>query len=207
MEFARIINYTVIIILILIICFILFVFLPRPGGFSEVMFDLSPINDNFSEIKKEINDNKDSLPVIPIYGNKKIYDLRFKTLYNCLNSIKGVQYTYIGIINLKPKFGMKKNKGYSNNANIITRYFLCIDESGTKKSGIWIDGEKKFFSKSKWICADISREHSLFNRSKYDNSVILFVDIVFRERIGSSDNDKIEKDEILKIFNLKKPIE
>ena len=56
----------------------------------------------------------------------------------------------------------------------LSLYFYTIQESAGHKSGIWIDGEKRFFTEKEWICGDMSREHSLFNKDKIYSKYFLY---------------------------------
>ena len=57
-------------------------------------------------------------------------------------------------------------------------------------------------TEKEWICGDMSREHSLFNKDKDRKTVVLFIDIDRHECIheGRSPNSDIKKDEIIRMF-------
>jgi hypothetical protein len=181
----------------IIVGFLLFVFMPKPQVFFDpYVEEIHILNDNFTDIKKEIDEFADLNPVIPIYGNGIVKDLRFKKLYELLRCIPHIRY--VGLLNIKPKFEQKKQYGYARIADDTIRFFYTIKQSSALKSGIWVDGAKKFFKENEWICADVSREHSLFNKNKKNYSTVLFLDI---DRIsGKGNSPNLEIDEILSVF-------
>jgi len=200
MDYIEILISIAIVIIILIFTLILTVLAPAPTVFLEPYIDLSSIDLKFDDIKKEIQTVNDMKPVIPIYGFEKIKDTRFPIIYNSIRNIPNV--INIGILNLKPRFEQIRQYGFSSISNNTIRYFLPIEVSATNKSGIWIDGFKKFFNEKKWVCADVSREHSLFNKYKYGTCTVLFIDILRNSGTGTSKNDNIILDEILLCFNI-----
>jgi hypothetical protein len=198
MDYIEILISIAIVIIILVFTIILTILAPAPVVFMEPYIDVSNINNKFDDIKKEIQTVNDMKPVIPIYGFDKIKDFRFPVIYNAIKKLPNV--INIGIINLKPKFEQIRQYGYAPVANNTIRYFLPVEVAATNKSGIWIDGFKKFFNENKWICADISREHSLFNKYKYGTCTVLFIDILRESGMGTSKNDNIVLDEVLLMF-------
>ena len=124
---------------------------------------------------------------------------KYPKLYERIRAIPLVHYA--GLVILKPDFTEKTTHGYAPVANHTLRYFYPFKVSATRKCGITVDGQRKFFNEGVWVCADISREHSLFNQSLYENSIILFID-VSRENIplGISTNNDILSDVILAAF-------
>jgi hypothetical protein len=196
--------FTVAVVIILLIAgLMLFFFMPKPTVFFDPYVTVTEVFANqHSLIKKEVLDNqtqdvKD--PVIPIYGFGKIKSIQYPELYNLLTNIPGLQNA--GIINLKPKFNQVRGYGLASAVNNTVRHFYTIQESSGHKSGIWIDGEKRFFVADKFICGDMSREHSLFNKDKERYATILFIDVDRQEGSGKSPNTDINKDEILKMFH------
>jgi hypothetical protein len=194
-----------IVLILTIVFFVLFIFSPKPTVFFDPFIDKIELEDfskSIDYIKKEIEDSKIELPVIPLLYKNTLISKKFPIITNLITNISDV--TYAGIIKLKPKFEQIKQYGYAVNANNVLRYFFCVEQSATNKSGIWIDGSKKFFNNNEWICADISREHSLFNKNKDSNTTVLFFDVMRPDSInkGNSPNTDIEKDEVLKAFTL-----
>ena len=124
---------------------------------------------------------------------------KYPKLYERIRAIPLVHYA--GLVILKPDFTEKTTHGYAPVANHTLRYFYPFKVSATRKCGITVDGQRKFFNEGVWVCADVSREHSLFNQSLYENSIILFID-VSRENIplGISTNNDILSDVILAAF-------
>ena len=186
----------------IIVGFMLLVFMPKPQVFFDpYLLEINNITAIHDDIAAEIKTVNDMSPVIPIFGNGEIYDRRFPQIYEALRTIPFVRYA--GIINVKPKFDQKKQYGYARNANNTIRHFYTITQSAAHKSGIWVDGAKKFFCEKEWILADMSRENSLFNKNKTDYSIVIFIDI---DRIninpGNSPNVDVDQDEVLKMFLL-----
>lgn len=124
---------------------------------------------------------------------------KYPKIYERIRAIPLVHYA--GLVILKPDFTEKTTHGYAPVANHTLRYFYPFKVSATRKCGITVDGQRKFFNDGVWVCADVSREHSLFNQSLYENSIILFID-VSRENIplGISTNNDILSDVILAAF-------
>ncbi len=207
-----IISIAIVIILFMICLFALFLF-PKPKVFFDIKVDKDDLFDQYhNEIKTEIENqnnlyiknglikDEELLPVIPIYGLSYIESYKYKNIYELFRTIPYVRFA--GIINLKPAFEQCPSYGYAEVANDTLRCFYAVNISSTNKSGIWIDGEKKFFVDRQWLICDISREHLLFNKDKYSYTTLLWVDIDRPDNIhkGCSINDDIEKDEILKLF-------
>jgi hypothetical protein len=124
---------------------------------------------------------------------------KYPKLYERIRAIPLVHYA--GLLILKPDFTEKTTHGYAPVANNTLRYFYPFKVSAARKCGITVDGQRKFFNEGVWVCADVSREHSLFNQSLYENSIILFIDIS-RENVplGISTNNDILSDVILAAF-------
>jgi hypothetical protein len=186
----------------IIVGFILLVFMPKPKVFFDPYIgEIKHFPLEHDQLKKEIEDIADQSPVIPIFGNGIVFSDKYPILYGLTRSLPYVRY--VGIINIKPKFEQVKQYGWARNADNTIRHFYTISHSAAQKSGIWVDGAKKFFYEKEWVIADMSREHSLFNKNKNSNTVLVFVDI---DRIdinqGNSPNTDVEKDEVLKMFNL-----
>ena len=174
--------------------------MPKPAVFFTPYIDeIKIINDNRDIIKNEIC-KEELAPIVPIYGFNKIYSTKYSQLYELLRCIPSI--TCVGILNINNKFHQSRKYGFNEIANNTIRYFYTIKVSSIYKSGIWIDGEKKFFIEDEWICGDMSREHSLFNKDKINKTIVLFIDIERPSSIhkGNSPNKDINKDEILKLF-------
>lgn len=190
-----------IIIILLIAGFMLFFFMPKPQVFFNTYTDtIQVFKQLHDQIYKEVIDQNCDDPVIPIYGFGEIKSLNYPEIYQALRCMPYVRFA--GIITIKPKFQQAKEYGFASVANHTVRYFYTLKESAGGRSGIWIDGEKRFFVEKEWICGDMSREHSLFNKDKERSTIVLFVDIDRHENIheGRSPNLDIKKDEILKMF-------
>lgn len=182
-----------IIIILIVLGFIFFLFSPRPEVFYEPLFDNPFIGLN-NQITDEVQINTE-VSIIPIYRNGQIYNKQYPRIYNQLQKIPNIYQ--VGIINLNPKFEQQPNYATSSYANYIIRYFYPVK---AQKSGIWIDGAKKFFKEHEWLGADISREHSLFNKHKRDITQLIFIDIVRVSGQGNSPNH--EPDDIIKSYKL-----
>lgn len=192
---------TILVIILIIVGFGFFIFMPKPTVFFPPYTDTIQIFvQNHDDLKEEaLQDTK--TPVIPIYGRGEIKSDAYPKIYECLKCMPYVRYA--GIINIKPKFEQKPEYGYDIVANHTIRYFYTFKAAGANKSGIWIDGEKRFFTEKEWICGDMSREHRLFNKlKKTHSSTVLFVDIDRHQSIheGRSPNTDASKDEVLKLF-------
>lgn len=178
-----------------------FIFMPKPQVFFDsYLSELKHFSTVHDDITQELDNNPCDWPVIPIYGRGTIYNNNYPVIYNLLRSVPNVRYA--GIINIKPKFEQMREYGFDEVSNHTIRHFYTIKQSSHNKSGIWIDGEKRFFNEQEWILGDMAREHALFNKNKDSYTVVLFVDIdkPATYNIGRSPNDQINKDEVLKVF-------
>ena len=187
-------------IVLVIIGFFFFFFMPS----STVFYDKQcpDWSSMYGVLLAEVIDQGD--PVVPIYGRdintgELVVTDKFPLLYEKIREIPNVYYA--GLINLKPEFVSATIHGYAPVANQTLRYFFSFRVSGTRKSGVVVDGQRKFFTEGAWICADVSRENSIFNNSLYDPCVILFVDIMRDIALGVSQNHDIRTDHILRAFN------
>jgi len=193
--------YTIAIVIALVVVgFLLFIFMPKPTVFFDPYTNTTQLfAQHHDEILRETTDCLD--PVIPIYGfQRDINSSEYPKIYELLRSMPYVRFA--GIINIKPKFEQRREYGFADIANDTIRYFYTIKQSAIQKSGIWIDGSRKFFTDKEWICGDMSREHSLFNKDKLNHTTVLFIDIDRHPSIhnGCSPNNDIKKDEVLKMF-------
>lgn len=193
---------TIAVVIILIVAgLFFFLFMPKPIVFFDPYTNTTKLFiQEHDDLKKEILELDTKTSVIPIYGLSTVRTDKYPKLYQLLRAMPCVRYA--GIINIKPKFEQIREYGYDYAANHTTRYFYTIKASATNKSGIWIDGEKRFFVEKEWVVGDMSREHALFNKSKDSYTTVIFIDIDRHEKIhqGRSPNSDIDKDEVLKIF-------
>jgi hypothetical protein len=191
-----------IVIVLIVISFVLFIFMPKARVFFDTIKEGDIFSQNQEELKKSLANIDIKKPIVPIYGDGVILNYEYPFLYQLIQCLPEVKYA--GILILKPVFNQTPQYGFKHIANTTLRHFYCVKQSATQKSGIWIDGERKFFNEGEWICGDMSRENSLFNKNKKNTSVIVFVDIDRPKdiNIGNSINDDISKDEILKHFVL-----
>jgi hypothetical protein len=189
-----------IVIVLIVLSFILFIFMPKAKVFFEPYKESIVFSQNHDQLKKSLENIDTNCSVIPIYSDGEIINTNYPFLYELIRCLPDVKYA--GILVLKPLFGQVKQYGYDKITDGTLRHFYCVKQSATQKSGIWVDGEKKFFSEKEWICGDMSRENSLFNKNKKNVSVIVFIDIERPSGInkGRSPNNDIDKDEILKHF-------
>lgn len=189
-----------IVIVVLIIGLMFFFFMPKPTVFYKSYTNtINNFKDRHEEIKKEILTRDTASSIIPIYGDSAVKSDKYPVTYELLRTMPYVRYA--GIINLKAKFEQASEYGYDKIANHTCRYFYAVNISGIKKSGIWIDGEKRFFKESGYICGDMSREHRLFNKDKSRTTTLIFIDIDRHPTIhvGRSPNSDLKKDEVLNI--------
>lgn len=187
-----------ILVAIVILTFILLFFTPKPKVFFDPYVDLSNFVTYHKNIELEILTDT-STAVIPIYGLGVVKSDKYAVTYEVLRSVPCIRFT--GIINLKTRFHQAPRYGYYKIANNTLRYFYCI-KAPNQKAGICIDGQKKFFESGQIICCDVSREYSMFNKSKTDITTLLFMDIDRPPNIniGNSPNKELKKDDVLKMF-------
>lgn len=190
-----------VVIVLLVLGFILFIFMPKPTVFFDVTIaETKLFEDSHEEIVKEIQEVGSNNPVIPIYYDGHIYTDKYPVIYELLRCIPDVKMA--GIINIKPKFEQKRQYGISRLVNDTVRYFYTVKHSATLRSGIWIDGAQKFFYNKEWIVGDMSREHSLFNKNRKEYTTVIFIDVQRPPSIhtGCSPTHKSADDEIAKAF-------
>jgi hypothetical protein len=187
-----------IIIILIVVGIMLFIFMPK----VQVFFDITDpvfeyVAENHKKIYKEVKKQKNNNSVIPIFADNRIKNYNYPITYDIIRVIPNI-YNF-GIINIKANFEQNKQNGCSPMTDDTLRYFYCIKQSAARKSGIWIDGQIKFFQENDWVCGDVSRENSLFNKHKTDKTIILFIDIKRPDHIRKSKsiNTDIIKDEIL----------
>lgn len=194
-----------VIIVLVIIAFLFVIIMPKPVVFFEPYVDLHAFTDRLpdiqSEITKCIQTNRHVNPVVQLVSQGHSWDAvqYYPLIYSLIYTLPGVEYA--GVLYLRPKFNQKKQMSQGKNVNHTYRYFYAVQTCVTK-AGIWIDGEKRFFSEGKWICCDVSREHALFNKNKYERAVVLFVDIMRPETspLGCASKKDNEQDDIMAAF-------
>lgn len=183
-----------------VICgILLWVFMPKAKVFYDVenTIDENDCDKILSEIKKE-TPIEQLEHFTPLYYDEEFCEKNYG-VQDLLNKIP-YEIRTVALIRIPPRFRQKKQWGIASYANHILRCYVTLQHSATKKSGIWVDGEKKFFSNGCLICFDPTREHSLFNTFGYESAVVLMIDIV-RNIPGNSPNIiDLEKDEIYAAF-------
>jgi hypothetical protein len=183
MEWLYIIST---IVVLTIITFILIIFLPTPLSFFTIddishFLMLLEDDDNFlkitEELEKEFSEmNKTNCTKILFDGvNICVDENKMPMLFKCLRSIPDVEKVFLQYI--PKKINMKHRKGSADYCNNKLRCVLPIKIPGAKKSGIWNDGETKFFVDGEWIIYDDSRENSIFNKHKRSTVYLLVVDV------------------------------
>lgn len=174
--------YTIAIIIVLVIISVAcFIFFPKGKNFFEVekIFpDLNCIKLNIEQIKEEvklISDNKAKLTPL-VYFNKVSNHLNnAPNLYLFLTTIEGLRTAQL--IKIDSEEETKKINGNAELSNQTLRAQFPILLAGSKKVGVWVDGETKFYRDNDWLIFDYSRENFNLNRHMAKHSIILSLDI------------------------------
>jgi len=175
---------TAIIIVLIVITFLLLIFMPKPHcyfSFDDIGDELKELtqDDNFEIIQKNLSasiSNYDN-DIIMLYDNGKIND-NFNThlkLYELMEKVPNVKRIFFKRIKKKTKKQIKR-RGLASFANNTLRCVLPIKISAYKKTGMWLDGESKFYKNKEMIIYDDSRENSYYNKHKNDTH-LLVIDI------------------------------
>ena len=170
-----------IIVIIIVITFLLVIFLPKPKCYfdtKKICKELLLLNESHMEnLKKELIPLLDNETYVHVYSDNTLA-IDTKTISTSYDLFRSIPYVRnITLVKLDPKLDMNKSKGSSNLANHTIRCALALKCSGAQKSGIWVDGEMKFFTEAEWIIYDNSREHSIFNKHKRLHTYLLIIDI------------------------------
>lgn len=172
-----------VVVALIAITFLLLIFMPTPNCFfsfdeidnSMLVFCVEPV---FEKLVKEIDGaTYDNNGVRMLYQNGQLHDNMeaHPELYELLRTIPDIERAFLKHVTKKTK--SVKRKGSANISNKSLRCVLPIDIPAAKKSGIWVDGEKKFFRDMEWVIYDNSREHSYYNKHKRLDLYILVVDV------------------------------
>jgi hypothetical protein len=175
----------VILITIILITFILLICMPKPKCYfdvDEICKELLPIIENeqlvpeLMELFEKQTEKTDRTHHYIYNDNQVTIDTSsISTSYDLFRTIPNVRN--ILVVKLNGSTDISKKKGSATLSNNTLRCVLPLKISGAKKSGIWVDGETKFFTEGEWIIYDNSREHSVFNKHKRRESYILVIDI------------------------------
>ena len=68
-------------------------------------------------------------------------------------------------------------QGCKDFANVTLRCVLPLKIAAAQKSGIWVDGESKFYDDGQWIIYDDSRKNTYYNKHKRKDTHLLVVDV------------------------------
>ena len=186
----------------IIVCVLLWVFMPKAVVFYEQPSDFRMNNFEESKCKdivEKINAIDDKTLFIPIYYQRNDF---INEKYRFLLEMIDVPYqiSAVALLRIPPRFNQKKQWGIAEYSNNVLRCLLCLQQPAAKKAGVWVDGEKRFLSNGNSIIYDPCRENSLFNIFGYESAILLMIDIE-RTKPGRSPNDNDwQKDEILAVF-------
>lgn len=168
--------------------FLLLIFMPKPKSY----FDVEKVRPELMALVDEKN-NKYMLDELFKDGNSPIYDKNNISLiydgekmryniddipitYSLLRSVPDIRCVFMAKIDKKLK--TSQHKGSAEYSNNTLRCIIPLKISAAKKSGIWNDGETKFFLEREIIIHDDSRPHSVFNKHKRKETHLLVIDFV-----------------------------
>jgi hypothetical protein len=168
-----------IVLVLIVTTFIFLIVVPKHKYYfdSNIYPDLSNLtfDEAYNSIRKECELIQDTFI---IYSNKQVNHDNIKqipNIYSLLRTIPDIRNAFITV--LKPKTKTTRHKGSADLANNTLRCVLPLEISGTKKTGVWVDGEKKFYTDKEWIVYDDSRENNSFNSERFNVTKILVIDI------------------------------
>jgi hypothetical protein len=177
------INFSVL-VLFIVVTFILLIFLPKSVYWFEATIcpelKLLSENEHINIMKTELIPLLDKCEYKFIYKDSEVFiDKEIPKSYDLFRTIPNIRR--ITLVKLLPKTQLDRSYGglFSNKT---IRCILPLKISGALQSGIWIDGENKFYM-DQWIIFDNSREHAMFNEHKRLLSYILIIDIDRDEKI------------------------
>ena len=191
--------YVIAIILVLVIISIAcFIFFPKGRNFFEInktFPDLKGINNNIEIIRKELQNLPDNTNV-PLYYQGHIHTnlWQMPNMYLFLSSIEGLRAAQI--IKLAAEEETKKIHGYADLSNNTLRCQFPLIPSGSKKTGIWVDGETKLYRDNEWLIFDYSRENFNLNKHMTKAATILVLDIDRPKNIAVGISQNNNKDDI-----------
>jgi len=174
-----------IIIALIIITMLLLIFLPKPkcyftlddvGRSLELLSQPTHFQQILEEYKK--NNDLDQSNLCLLYYNNHLYPNihKYSKLHNLIQSIPDIRSLFIKRIAPKTINNIKQ-RGPAQIANYTLRCILPLSISSLNKSGIWVDGENRFFTEQEWIIYDNSRENTYYNKHKHRPTDLLIIDI------------------------------
>lgn len=199
--------YGILVAIVVIVCIVVLVCLPKPNAFPDPdpEIDMDMFIQRQAELSDEITkafgdcsqSHGDSVQtVIPILH----YDVQKSDACPVLEGIvrQIPNVVTAGVMRVMPKVEKPPAHGYADHSNITIRYFYCVKTAVANRSGIWVDGARKFFREGEYFCADVSRENYLFNSYKYEPTLVIFIDLPRPENMarGISTNTNAASDEI-----------
>lgn len=166
------------VILLIVITVLLVIFMPKPKCYfdpTEVSVELLLLtnDDHFTNIAEECSKHKDMIIYDQLEVNQQQLESISKT-YELLRTIPNVVHAHIYTLDKKTSTVKAKGEPHTNN---ILRVILPINACNSRKSYIWCDGEKRFFSNSKLIIYDPSRESQMINDHRRQSTQLLIIDI------------------------------
>ena len=175
-----------VIIVLTLITIMLMIFMPNATCFyseEEIGYEFGSIakKEIFEYVSDKIDKTGfDSNGTQVLYQNGQPQPAAYKHeyLYETLNCIHGIQTAFLQEIPKKTtKKKQKYHQGSAPYANETIRCVLPMDVSGPKRSGIWVDGQQKFFNEGEWVFYDNSKISQVYNKHKRNSSYILVVDV------------------------------
>jgi len=193
MDFLKYLYAISIVVLLIAISLLLLIFLPKPKVYfspEDIFKELNNLQSYSLTIKEElknIHDNDYTNDKLIMYDKTLNYSIPSKTL-EVLRSIPNIERVFLK--KFPKKFKEDDVMGNALHSNKSLRCILPITIPASKKSGLWVNGETKFFEDN-LIIYDNSNINSIFNKHKRKGLYLLFIDIVRPENIplGISNND------------------
>lgn len=164
-----------IVLLLIVISFMLMIFLPQPMVFFPVedIPESKILKDCFETIVEECSGDKINSTTTYLYTNK--FNMDYPETCNVLSQIPNLQHAMIVKIDPKTEHPISKGPAWLSNATL--RLVLPIKIPAVKKSGVWVDGQKKLFAERELVLYDNSRDHSLFNKHRRNYTILCIMDV------------------------------
>jgi hypothetical protein len=184
---------------IIITSILILAFLYMPS--TTVFYDASslPYCEDTISVKKQLP----TTTVTPMYYNEAL-TADYPAVWDIIEAFP-YDVKAAGIIKLNELFEQKPNNCWDEIGNSCIRAFYCIKQPAIRGSGIWVNGETRFFEENQWVIADCSREHSMFNRNRMRPCYLLFIDFTrdsYDEYVahGTSEQKNQMLDELFTFF-------
>lgn len=183
-----IITAIAIVLLLIVISILLMIFLPQSVAFFPVeeFPHTTILKDYYDIISEECKIENITNTITYLYTNK--FNMDYPETCRVISCIPNIKHAML--VKIDPKTEHPISKGPAWLANSTLRVVMPIKTSAVKKSGVWVDGQKKLFLPRELYIYDNSREHSLFNNHKRNSTLLCVIDIEKSKKYKYGISDK-----------------